>query len=126
MLNEAECRLPGFSGGHKIRWPDGQEWWVPAPMIRLAPMFDGAGRVESLRAMTDLGPELDELVQAVEQAEDARAETIAVMTLGLWMLRRNYDIPDHEAPDLLAWTVDGDNDHLIEILRVATGTAPKQ
>lgn len=124
MLKESECRRLDFVEGRRVAFPDGQEWSVPVPMIRLAPVMVN-GRFEALRSMTDMGPELDELLKAVEDAEDGIREKVAVMSVALFLLRKNYDIPDAEAPELLAWVVGEDNEHLFEILRIATGRSPK-
>lgn len=105
-----------------VRMADGQDWFLPKPFLELAPVFQNGMAVDRTRILT-CGPELDALLEAIAAEPDGIKQALAVMTLGAFLLARNYDLEDEEYSRLFVHRV-GDpesHDRLRTIVDVATG-----
>jgi hypothetical protein len=73
--------------------------------------------------MLTCGNELDTLLEAIGTEEDGISQAMLILTLGAFLLMRNYDIKDEELGRLFILRPnDPDSDRILhEILDVATG-----
>jgi hypothetical protein len=124
MLDELALRRETFEEGVPIVLGDGQSWHFPKPWVCLYPQVVN-GKVERVSGSTTFGPEFDALTEAVNGEEGT---TQAIFGVAVFLLNRNYSLPDSAYSELLRWTVNGGptEDMLGEIMRVARGfDAPK-
>lgn len=127
LLDEKSLRRPGFDPGRAVKLEDGQLWSIPCPLIEWAPDFDLAGEVQ-LASMTTFGPEFDQLIADVENAELKGDEARALFRLARNLLDRNYDLRPEHYRTLLRYQTDsqlGVVSSLGEIYGIARGIAPK-
>src|SRR3954454_25320840 len=78
-----------------IKLADGQEWYFPRPWLEIVPIFRDGKAVDRSKLLT-CGPELDLLLESIAEEEDPAREILAVITLGGFLLLRNYDLTDEE------------------------------
>lgn len=132
MIDETTRRLPEWSE-HSV-WitlADGNQYAFPKPWLEIRGHFS-AGKPTGLSARTTFGPELDEGVELIHQAESNHDLIIATLTLGAFLLRLQYDLSDEELQDLLAFRFADENlteqslDMVREIAAVAMGTGGSQ
>lgn len=101
---------------------DGQEWYFPRPWLEIVPIFRDGKAVDRSKLLT-CGPELDLLLESIAEEEDPAREILAVMTLGGFLLLRNYDLTDDELSQLFIYRPrdPASQDMLRSIIEVATG-----
>lgn len=105
-----------------VKLSDGQEWYFPRPWLEIVPRFV-SGRAELAGKVLTCGPDLDVLVESIATTEDTIGRLIEIMTLGAFLLLRNYDVTDEELSRLFVYRSGSpDSDRMImDILAVATG-----
>lgn len=105
-----------------IRLADGQDWYFPRPWLEIVPHFRDGKAVARSRLLT-CGPELDLLLEMIAEEEDPVREILAVMTLGGFLLQRNYDLTDEDLERLFVYRPrdPASQDMLRSIIDVATG-----
>lgn len=105
-----------------ITLSDGCEWYFPRPWLEVTPVFRDGVVIDRNKYLT-CGPELDVLVEAIGAEEDGAKQVLSVMTLGAFLLLRNYDVTDEELGRLFRYKVgDPDSEEMImAIMDVATG-----
>jgi hypothetical protein len=105
-----------------ITLADGQSWYFPRPWLEIRPIFR-AGKATANTRMLTCGNELDTLLEAIGTEEDGISQAMLILTLGAFLLMRNYDIKDEELGRLFILRPnDPDSDRILhEILDVATG-----
>ena len=107
-----------------IRLADGQEWYLPKPMIELRPHFKDGDPVRLSRFLT-CGEDLDRLIEGIAKAEDGVIRLLAVLRLGGDLLQRNYDLTQGELEQLFRYRLDdhtGQSKAMVKaIIDVATG-----
>jgi hypothetical protein len=127
VLDEKSLRRPEFAvDSVAVRMADGQDWYLPKPWVALAPVVKD-GRVVSLGSRTMFGPEFDTLIDAVDQADDGLDVIKSMFGIGVYLLSRNYEIPDESFGELLQFRrgEESENNLLQAIMEVARGIAPK-
>jgi len=104
MLDEAKKRKPIFDEDNSVRvtLADGQAWAVPKPWLEIRPVFRG-GRAASNFPVYTYGAELEELVEAIGQAEGLCDQLSAVATLAARLLQWHYELSDADLDQLLAF-----------------------
>jgi hypothetical protein len=105
-----------------ITLADGQAWYFPRPWLEIVPHFRDGKAVDRSRLLT-CGPELDLLLEAIAEEEDPAREILSVMTLGGFLLLRNYDLADEDLERLFVYRPrdPASQDMLRSIIDVATG-----
>lgn len=105
-----------------IRLADGQNWYFPRPWFEVRPIFRD-GKTKHHTRMLTCGDELDVLLEAIGTEEDGVTQALSILTLGAFLLLRNYDLEDEELARLFILRPgDPDSDRVLhEILDVATG-----
>ena len=105
-----------------ITLADGQAWYFPRPWLEIRPIFREGKATARTRLLT-CGDELDTLLEAIGTEEDGIAQALSILTLGAFLLLRNYDLADDELGRLFILRPgDPDSDRILhEILDVATG-----
>jgi len=123
-LIERYRRRPDFTTEHcaPIKLSDGQEWYFPRPWLEIIPVFQDGKAVDYDRMLT-CGDELDILIQAISGEEDPITQRLAVLTLGAFLIRRNYDVTDEELSRLFVLRPgEPDSEEMLkQIIEVATG-----
>ncbi|WP_165072123.1 hypothetical protein [Paludisphaera rhizosphaerae] len=125
-LIEARRRRDGFDPADgssvPVRLADGWEWYIPRPMMEIVPIFEGGKAVDSARGIT-CGPEIDVLLEAIAAETNHVRQVLAVLTLGAFLLQRNYDLSDDELRRLLVFRPgdEASESMLRGIVEVATG-----
>jgi hypothetical protein len=124
-VTETAMRRPTFEPGIAIKLDDGQEWEFPRPRVKWRMVLREDVRV--LAGRTHFGPEFDEMRERLNAAENDGDYLMASFTVAAWLLRRNYDLTEAEALDLLAYdTEDEANQSAWEsIYDVVWARAPK-
>lgn len=109
-------------GCEPIWLSDGQEWMFPTPWLEVTPVFRDGVAIDRTKQIT-CGPELDLLIERIGHEIDGPKQILAVMTLGAFLLQRNYDVTDEELGILFRYKVgDEESDEMIRaIIEVATG-----
>lgn len=111
-----------------IKLADGQEWYLPRPMIELRPHFKDGEAVRLSRFLT-CGEDLDRMIEGISQAEDGVTRLLAVLRLGGDLLLRNYDLTQGELEQLFRYRIDdhtGQSEEMVTaIIDVATGNLPE-
>lgn len=102
---------------------DGQAWLLPKPWTVLRPVFRD-GRATRGWTWLSYGPELDGLVRAISEAPDLVDQVLATMSLGAFLVRRNYDLDDRELESLFCYRAgDPVSEQMVRtIIETATGT----
>jgi hypothetical protein len=105
-----------------VKLADGQEWLFPKPWIQIHASF-ADGNASSHYPVVTAGPELDELVEAMSQCEDAMAQLSGAATMGAYLLLRQYDLTDRELDQLFAFRLTDPSswDWAKGVIGVATG-----
>jgi hypothetical protein len=105
-----------------ITLADGQDWYFPRPWLEIVPHFKDGKAVDQSKLLT-CGPELDLLLESIAEEEDPAKEILAVMTLGGFLLLRNYDLTDEELGQLFVYRPrdPASQDMIRSIIEVATG-----
>lgn len=105
-----------------ITLADGQTWYFPRPWLEIRPIFRESKAATYTRLLT-CGDELDTLLQSIGAEEDGIAQAMSILTLGAFLLLRNYDVADDELGRLFVLRPnDPDSDRVLhDILDVATG-----
>jgi hypothetical protein len=122
-LIEKHRRKPEFDpeGCVAIRLDDGQEWYFPRPYLEINPVFHEGKVINSIRCLT-CGPELDLLIQMIGREDDALERIHKIMTLGAFLLLRNYDLLDNELAQLFVFRNKPEGFECLNwIMDVATG-----
>jgi len=124
MIPEATRRKPGFDEAHSapVVLSDGQRWYVPKPWVEIRPVFRDGQAVSAYHVLT-AGPELDELVEAIGEAESAQLQVIGAASLAAKLLRHHYELADEDLDQLLRFRI-GDDSSLAwveAIIEIATG-----
>lgn len=126
MLDETARRRPDFDAHHAtwITLADGTPWAFPKPWLEIHATFQG-GRAVGSRPMLTYGPELEELIEAIEGCRDNEALLVGAATLGAYLIRRNYDLDDRDLDRLFAVRAKDPSSWqwARELIDVATGTA---
>jgi hypothetical protein len=125
MIDETVKRRPDFDERHStwITLADGSPWAFPKPWLEFHATFAG-GRAVAGRTVLTYGPELEELIDAIEGCRDNAALLVGAASLGAYLLRRNYDLGDRDLDRLFAVRA-GDPSSwgwAREVIGVATGT----
>jgi hypothetical protein len=104
MLDEKTHRKPTFDEANSapVVLADGQTWYLPKPWLEVRPVFRGGKPTSAYRVLT-CGAELDELIEAMADADDLDAQVIAIASLAAYMMRWNYGLSDSELDELLAF-----------------------
>jgi hypothetical protein len=125
MIDESARRKPEFDERNSVWIPlaDGGRWAFPKPWLEIHAAFRGGRAVSSAPVLT-YGPELDELVRAIGECRDNAALLLGAATLGAFLLRHNYELPDEELDRLFAVRVGDPSswDWARAVVDVASGT----
>jgi hypothetical protein len=126
MFDERAKRNPEFDDRNStwITLADGGRWAFPKPWLEIHASFRDGRAVASYPVFT-YGPELEELVNAIDECRDDAALLVGAASLGAYLLRRNYDLSDDELDQLFAVCV-GDPlswEWVKAVIGVATGTS---
>lgn len=125
MFDERAKRNPDFDDRNStwITLADGGRWAFPKPWLEIHASFRGGRAVASYPVLT-YGPELEELVDAIDQCRDDAALLVGTATLGAYLLRRNYDLSDDDLDRLFAVRVGEPSswEWVKAVIGVATGT----
>jgi hypothetical protein len=126
MLDERAKRSLQFDERNStwIDLADGGRWAFAKPWLEVHAAFRDGRAVASYPVLT-YGPELDELVNAIDECRDNAALLIGAASLGAYLLRRNYDLSDEELDQLFAFRVGDPSswDWAKAVIGVATGTS---
>lgn len=125
MLDENSRRRAEFDERNSawITLADGSRWAFPKPWLEVHATFRD-GRAVSTYPLLTYGPDLDELVGAIDECQDNAALLIGAASLGAYLLRRNYELSDDDLDGLFAFR-SGDPaswDWAGQVIDVATGT----
>ncbi len=125
MSDERAKRNPEFDERNStwITLADGGRWAFPKPWLEIHAAFRGRPGRASYPVLT-YGPELEELVDAIDECRDNAALIVGAASLGAYLLRRNYDLSDEDLDRLFAIRV-GDPpswEWAKAVIDVATGT----
>lgn len=128
LLAEAALRRPTFQADSvPVVMADGQPWYLPRPYVELCPRFEN-GRLATIGSETHLGDDFDALVVAAAPSEATGGVTYgAILDLGAFLLRWNYELSDEQLGRLLRYRR-GDEvaeERFGQIHDVATGNGPK-
>jgi len=129
MIDEKSRRKPNFDERHSspIVLSDGQTWYVPKPWLEIRPVFRDGKAVTAYNVLT-AGQELDELVDAIGEAETAKAQVIGAASLAAHLLRHHYDLTDEDLDQLLRFRLHDESSlaWVEGIIEIATGqSGPK-
>jgi hypothetical protein len=110
-IEEKSRRKPDFLGGQGLLMADGQDWIFPKPRVRFAPSDDSTGYTIVL----DAGDGYQELINKYREVYDAPSSSIesrlsAEMAIGVFLLRRNYELTTQEMSGILQYALDEDTD----------------
>jgi len=106
---------------------DGQTWWLPKPWLEIRPVFRG-GKVVSTYDVVTCGPDLDEMIEAISEAETITAQVVGAASLAAHLLRFHYDLTDEDLDQLLRFRLSdpASLDWVKAVIEVATGrSGPK-
>jgi hypothetical protein len=124
MLDERAKRRDTFDEANSawITLADGQAWAFPKPWLEIHASFHGE-RATGHYPLITVGPELDELVEALSGCEDNTALLSGAATLGAHLLCRNYDLAERDLDQLFAFRIAEPSswDWAREVIGVATG-----
>jgi hypothetical protein len=125
MIDEKAKRKPNFTIENSVPVSLGDEaqtWYLPKPWLEVWPIFRDGAAVRTLSRFTH-GPELDEMVEVIAEAEGAGAQICAAASLAARLLRHHYELTDRELDELLRFRLsDPASRQWIETtIEVATG-----
>ena len=125
MTDERAKRKPGFDERNPV-WitlADRARWAFPKPWLEVRASFR-EGRAVSTCPVLSYGPELDELVGAIDECRDNAALVVGAASLGAFLLRRHYDLSDEDLDRLFAVRVGDPSswDWAQAVIEVATGS----
>jgi hypothetical protein len=127
MIDERSRRREEFQEASAwVKLADGNEWAIPKPYISIFPSFVDGKAVNGFRHLT-YGPDLDAHMEAIREEEEPIDRLLLVLTLGAYLLRRNYDLTDAELDDLFVYRFDDERsaEMVKAILDVAAGRGKK-
>jgi hypothetical protein len=129
MIDETAKRKPNFDerNAAPVVLADGQSWFVPKPWLEIRPVFRGGKPVSAYRVLT-CGPELDELIEAMADADDLDGQVVAIASLAAYLLRWHYELNDDDLDQLLAFRCADESslNWMREVFAIATGrSGPK-
>ena len=129
MIDEKSKRKPNFDERNSapVVFADGQRWFVPKPWLEIRPVFRNGKAVTAYPVLTH-GAELDELVEAMADADDLNGQVVAIASLAAYLLCWHYDLSDAELDQLLAFRASDarSTDWLRDVFKIATGrSGPK-
>jgi hypothetical protein len=103
-----------------------QPWAIPKPYIAIFPTFRDGVAESGFRHLT-YGPDLDAHMDAIRECEEPIDRLLLVLTLGAYLLRRNYELTDDELDDLFVYRMDDEQsaEMVKAILDVAAGRGKK-
>jgi hypothetical protein len=126
MFDERAKRHPEFDERNSawITLADGGRWAFPKPWLEVHARFRDGRAVASDPVLT-YGPELEALVDAVDECRDNAALLVGAASLGAYLLRRNYDLSDDDLDRLFAVRVGDPSswEWAKAVIGVATGTS---
>lgn len=104
MLNETSRRKPNFDerNSSPVVLADGQTWYLPKPWLEVRPIFR-AGKAQKALAVFTNGPELDDLVEAIADADGLRQQVVGAASLAAHLLRWHYELSDADLDQLLCF-----------------------
>jgi hypothetical protein len=126
-IDEASRRREEFQeASAPVVLADGQTWHIPKPFIAIFPSFVDGRAVNGFRHLT-YGPDLDAHMGAIREEEEPIDRLLLVLTLGAYLLRRNYDLTDDELDELFVYRMDDEQsaEMVKAILDVAAGRGKK-
>jgi hypothetical protein len=126
VIDEVARRRPGFDEANSVRivLADSQAWAFPKPWLQIHAAFKDHKAVGTAPRITN-GPELDALIDAIGEAQDADLILGATASLGTFLLTANYDLSDTDLDQLFAFRP-GDPSSWgwgQEVMNVATGAS---
>ncbi len=106
MISETTLRKANFDEKHSspITLSDGQTWYLPKPWVEVRPVFKDGKAVTTYTVLT-VGPELDDLVEAIADAETTKAQVAGAASLAAHLLRHHYDLRDEDLDQLLRFRI---------------------
>jgi hypothetical protein len=126
MFDERAKRNPKFDERNStwITLADGGRWAFPKPWLEIHASFRGGRAVASHPVLT-YGPELEDLVNAIDQCRDDAALLVGAASLGAYLLLRNYDLSDDDLDRLFAVRVGDPSswEWAKAVIGLATGTS---
>lgn len=111
-----------------VTFHGGETWFLPKPWLEVRPVFRRGRAVDSVAMLTN-GPELDELVDAIAEAESFAAQIVGAASLGAKLLLYHYDLADEDLDRLLCFRVTdpASMEWVQKVIEVATGrSGPKR
>jgi len=129
MIDEKTRRKPNFDerNSSPVVLADGQTWHLPKPWLELRPVFRDGKPVTAYGLLTS-GAELDELVEAIGEAETFRAQVVGAASLAARLLLHHYDLSDADLDELLRFRVSDPASlaWMENVIEIATGqSGPK-
>ncbi len=126
MSDERAKRNPEFDEQNStwITLADGGQWAFPKPWLEIRATFRG-GRAAASYPVLTYGPELEGLVNAIDECRDNTALLVGAASLGAYLLRRNYDLSDDDLDRLFAIRIGDPSswEWAKAVIGVATGTS---
>jgi hypothetical protein len=126
MFDERAKRHPEFDEPNStwITLADGGRWAFPKPWLEIHATFRD-GRAVASRPVLTYGPELEELIDAIDRCRDDAALLVGAASLGAYLLRRNYDLSDDDLDRLFAVRVGDPSswEWAKAVIGLATGTS---
>jgi hypothetical protein len=127
MIDEESRRREEFQEASTwVTLADGQRWAIPKPYLAIFPTFRDGLAVESFQHLT-YGPHIDAMMEAIRECEDLEGRLLKVLTMGAYLLHRNYDLSDAELEELFVYRLDdpASAEMVGAILDVAAGRGKK-
>jgi hypothetical protein len=107
---------------------DRQTWWVPKPWLEIRPVFENGRAVRAYPVLT-YDEQVDQLVEALGEAEESAAQVVAAATLAAHLLCWHYKLSDADLDRILCFRL-ADEDctkWVRDIMAIATGqSGPKR
>jgi len=127
MIDEMAARRPDFRPDVKVRLADGQDWFLPRPMVTFTLSFaadDGPG---FKRSDLGFGPDYMDLLQRFYDSDGAE-QLNAAARMVCRVVRLNYDLDDETLATLLVYRPSDESNLAMwsELVDIATGNpSPK-
>jgi hypothetical protein len=125
VIDEKSRRTDAFdlATSAAITLADGRQWFIPKPWVALFPVIRDGKCITSFSSLT-CGPDLDALIADIREV-DGPDQIHAILSLGAFLLRRQYTLSDSELETLFVWTGDERTNEMLDtIMRTATGADP--